>query len=132
MDPPRRKAYDQALFPDGIPAGKVGEPGHRATPEPAAERPTPPTIPVDAEFTGALLQRVREARGLELREISERTKVGMGYLAAIEEEDFARLPAPVYVRGFLAEYARMLGLDATRVLETYFERFRRAVGERPT
>jgi flagellar biosynthesis protein FlhG len=130
MDPARRKAYDQALFPDGIPSGRAAEalpPG----PGPHVDRPPMPELPADTDFTGALLQRVRESRGLELREISERTKVGMSYLAAIEEEAFGKLPAPVYVRGFLAEYAKMLGLDSARVLETYFERFRKSVGDRP-
>jgi len=61
--------------------------------------------------------------GIELREISERTKISTAYLGAIEGEEFERLPAPVYVRGFLVEYAKMLGLDVTRVLETYFQRF---------
>src|SRR5690606_31411324 len=98
---------------------------------PHIDRPPMPELADDVVFTGALLQRVREARGLELREISERTKVGMGYLAAIEEEAWSKLPAPVYVRGFLAEYARMLGVDAGRVLETYFERYRKALAGGP-
>ena len=40
----------------------------------------------------------------------------------------AKLPASVYVRGFLVEYARILGLDAERVKATYLERFRTARG----
>ena len=43
----------------------------------------------------------------------------MAYLQALEAEVFAKLPAQVYVRGFLAEYARALGLDAERVKQTY-------------
>jgi cytoskeletal protein RodZ len=82
-----------------------------------------PTIAPDAEFSGKLLREVREALGVELREISERTKISAGYLSAIEEERFDKLPAPVYVRGFLVEYCKLLGLDVARVLETYFQRF---------
>jgi flagellar biosynthesis protein FlhG len=124
MDGQRRKAYDQRLFPDGIPAtaGHGRGRGRRATSEPAARTP-PPVIPPDAEFSGHLLREVREGLGIELREISERTKIGMSYLAAIEDELFDKLPAPVYVRGFLVEYVKMLGLDVGRVLETYFQRF---------
>jgi flagellar biosynthesis protein FlhG len=124
MDAQRRKAYDQRLFPDVIPSasGPARGRGRRATSDPAARTP-PPAIPPDADFTGQLLRDVREALGIELREISERTKIGMAYLAAIEEELFDKLPAPVYVRGFLVEYVKMLGLDVGRVLETYFQRF---------
>jgi cytoskeletal protein RodZ len=38
------------------------------------------------------------------------------------------LPATVYVRGFLAEYARALGLDGERVKQTYLARYRAARG----
>ncbi|HKE17828.1 MAG TPA: helix-turn-helix domain-containing protein [Kofleriaceae bacterium] len=125
MDGQRRKAYDQRLFPDGVPsAGQVGRAGNRrraTSPDPA--RGPAPSIPPDADWSGRLLREVREALGIELREISERTKVGIGYLSAIEEEVFEKLPAPVYVRGFLVEYVKMLGVDLPRVLETYFQRF---------
>ena len=50
----------------------------------------------------------------------------MAYLQALEAERFAKLPAPVYVRGFLAEYARALGLDVERVKQTYLDRYRAA------
>ena len=63
---------------------------------------------------------------MELREIAERSKIGMAYLQAIEGELFHKLPAPVYVRGFLAEYARALGLDLDRVKQTYLARYRAA------
>ena len=58
----------------------------------------------------------------------ERSKIGMAYLHALEGELFAKLPAPVYVRGFLAEYARALALDGERVKQTYLARYRAARG----
>ena len=67
-------------------------------------------------------------RGRQLREIAEKSKIGMAYLQALEAEVFTKLPAPVYVRGFLAEYARALGLDAERVKQTYLDRYRAARG----
>lgn len=122
MDAQRRKAYDQRLFPDGVPATGAPRSRRRATSDPAARGPAP-TLPPDADFNGRLLREVREALGIELREISERTKIGIGYLSAIEDELFDKLPAPVYVRGFLVEYVKMLGLDVPRVLDTYFQRY---------
>ncbi len=144
MDPVRRKAYDQALFPGGIPHVvpmedsdpkppavdvKVDEGGDDASPEPEKSRPEPPELAPDTRFTGSLLREVRERMGVDLRDISERTKIGMGYLTAIEDENFKKLPAVVYVRGFLIQYARMLRIDEARVLDTYLERYRIARAE---
>ena len=61
-----------------------------------------------AETPGLFLQQMREARGLSLRNVAESTKIGTTYLESIEQHDFSRLPAPVYVRGFLKAFCRML------------------------
>ena len=91
---------------------------------PIAIRPPMPELSPHTEFSGPLLRQIREASGVELREIAARSKIGMAYLVALEGEVFTKLPAAVYVRGFLAQYARALGLDADRVQQTYLVRFR--------
>ena len=85
-----------------------------------------PDVGPRTAFSGPLLRQVRESLGIELREIAERTKIGMAYLQAIEDERFAKLPAAVYVRGFLQEYARLLGLDVERVKDSYLDRYKAA------
>ena len=52
--------------------------------------PTTPDAVIDgsAEVTGAFLRKVREIRGLELGDISQRTKISERYLRALEEEQF--------------------------------------------
>ena len=77
----------------------------------------------DTEYTGEILRRVRESRGIELRDITSRTKIGTTYLTAIEEEDFDALPALVYTKGFVAEMSKYLGLDHKQVVSTYTKRF---------
>lgn len=127
MDPLRRKEYDQQLFPDGVPVqSKAFAPTLPAAAPPPDERPPMPELGDDVEITGALLRQVREARGLDLREISEHTKIGMVYLDAIENDIYGKLPAAVYVRGFLTEYAKMLGLEVHRIVDPYLERYRAA------
>ncbi len=130
MDAAKRKAYDHMLFPDGIPSLNVpmvvGESAPVAVGEaPPPERPPMPDTDEGTQFTGPILQQMREAQGIDLRDIAERTKIGMTYLRAIEGEIFEKLPATVYVRGFLVEYAKIVGADPERVLETYLERYRR-------
>ena len=135
MDAAKRKDYDSELFPDGVPLPVVPPsetapiqraPAKNDDPAVLAVRPPMPDVSPRTEFSGPLLRQIREAVGVELREIAERSKIGMAYLQALEGEVFQKLPAPVYVRGFLAEYARALGLDAERVKQTYLARYRAA------
>jgi transcriptional regulator with XRE-family HTH domain len=68
---------------------------------------------------GSRLRDARQERGLDLDEVHERTKIRRSYLQALEEERWDQLPAPAYTRGFLRTYARMLGLDAERLVADY-------------
>ncbi len=133
MDAAKRKDYDMELFPDGIPTPQpdpnIGEIQPRPAPKledsTVAARPPMPELSADTEYSGALLRQIREARGIELREIAERSKVGMAYLQALEAETWNKLPAAVYVRGCHVEDAKVLGLDVERVKDTYLLRLRR-------
>ncbi|MBM4383643.1 MAG: helix-turn-helix domain-containing protein [Deltaproteobacteria bacterium] len=80
---------------------------------------------------GARLRRWRMARGIELERIASATKIGASYLKSLEEEDFAALPATVYVRGFVTAYVRAVGLDADRVVPIYMQRVLAARPEKP-
>src|SRR5919106_1569413 len=64
---------------------------------------------------GERLREARRARGLDLEEVAERTKIRSRYLRALEDEDWDLLPGATYVRGFLHAYAELLGLDAEAI-----------------
>ena len=83
----------------------------------------------DTEFSGSLLRRLRESADATLEDLAEITKVSKRYLTALEENDFDTLPAFVYVRGFVSEYARALGLDSKLVANSYMSLYRRYRGE---
>lgn len=68
---------------------------------------------------GERFRAAREARGLSLSDVSEQIRIRSVYLAAIEEENWSAIGAPVYVRGFLRTYARFLGLDTEEVVATF-------------
>jgi flagellar biosynthesis protein FlhG len=76
----------------------------------------------DADWSGARLRRARMVRGLEIEDVATATKINPAYLRFLEDERFDDLPAVVYVRGFVAAYARHLGLDAARVARSYAAR----------
>jgi hypothetical protein len=79
----------------------------------------PLALPEDGEINGALLQRLREARGMTLRQLGEVTKVSVHYLKAIEANQFGDLPSRVYLRGFLIQYARALKVSSDRLAKGY-------------
>ncbi len=145
VDPEKRHLYNQSLFPGGqmvettvveeLPvslASAATEPVVKpeAAPPVVANLPDMPLLDADTEFSGPLLQQVREAMGLDLAEIADRTKITMTYLHAIEEEDYAAAPAPVYLRGFIKTVARELKLDAVQVAATYMERYDAVMGDK--
>ncbi|MBX3272616.1 MAG: helix-turn-helix domain-containing protein [Sandaracinaceae bacterium] len=126
LDPARRRPYELSVFPVEDDA-RDEAPAFRARP---TDLPPPPAITPETDFSGPLIRQVREALGIDLRAVSVKTKVGLNYLEAIEKDEFAALPAPVYVRGFVAEFAKFLRLDAAHVSRTYVKRYRRFLEER--
>ncbi len=57
------------------------------------------------------LRHARERLGLSLRDIADRTKIRTTILGAIENNEVAHLPPPIFTRGFVKAYAREVGLD---------------------
>ncbi|HXU70262.1 MAG TPA: P-loop NTPase [Polyangia bacterium] len=136
LDAERRKLYDVKLFPEGIPTRSATsattsglipaiEPAapSKADNTPARVHAPEPIVDANTEITGELLKTLREARGIELALISQRTKVSVHHLRSIEEEHWSAMPAQVYLRGFLVEYARFLRLDVQHVTRSYLARY---------
>src|SRR6185503_3055279 len=68
---------------------------------------------------GEELRREREIRGISLKEISDATKISKRFLEALERNDHTTLPAPVFTRGFVREYARYVGLNSEEMVNRY-------------
>ncbi|MEW5851598.1 MAG: helix-turn-helix domain-containing protein [Myxococcota bacterium] len=99
-------------------------------PVPSATSDAPLELPADGEINGSVLQRLREARNMDLRTMAGITKVGINYLRAIEANDFGELPARVYLRGFLIQYARALRVNPERLAGGYLafaDRYRKEI-----
>src|SRR5258708_6587390 len=60
---------------------------------------------------GETLRRERLRRNLDLDAVSRELKISHKFLEAIEDERFDELPGGVFVKSFVRQYARMLGLD---------------------
>lgn len=56
---------------------------------------------------------------MSLSDVAEHLHIRSTYLQAIEEEDWAVIGAPVYIRGFIRTYARFLGVDPEHAIEAF-------------
>lgn len=68
---------------------------------------------------GERFREAREARGISITEASTATRILPRYLQAIEAGDVAGLPGDVYARGFVRNYAQLLGLPAEEMVALY-------------
>jgi cytoskeleton protein RodZ len=68
---------------------------------------------------GEELRAARESRHLSLSDVSDQIHIRSLYLQAIEDENWASIAAPVYVRGFVRTYARFLGLNPEEAVAQY-------------
>lgn len=65
------------------------------------------------------MKEAREKLDIPLETVEQETKIRKKYIIALEEESFDVIPGKVYVRGFLRNYARFLGLDGEYLVEQY-------------
>lgn len=65
---------------------------------------------------GEQLRVAREARKLSIQEVAEATNLRTDHVTALEEGNYKPFPAPVYVRGSIRTYAKLLKLDVSEVM----------------
>ncbi len=68
------------------------------------------SVDEEAMLPGERLRRAREEQGLSQDEVSKHLRLSLSYLRALEEDDYDRLPEPPFIKGYLRNYARFLGL----------------------
>ena len=73
----------------------------------------------EAASPGGLLRRRREKRALSVAEVAKRLHLDAGIIEALEKDDYARIASPVYARGYLASYARLVEADSERIIALF-------------
>ncbi len=68
---------------------------------------------------GSFLREQREQHGVSIENVAETTKISLPILRAIEDDNFERMPAEAFCRGFYSIYAKYLKLDAEEILSRY-------------
>lgn len=88
------------------------------TPQDDFDPPTP-SATGDTGSLGAWFAQIRSETGAEQRDVARHLGLNPLLIAAIEGDDFARLGPPVFARGYLSRYARLLHMPEDAVLERY-------------
>ncbi|MEO7464758.1 MAG: RodZ domain-containing protein [Nitrosospira sp.] len=70
-----------------------------------------------AQSAGALLRAARLDRGMSIEEASRQLRLSVRQITALEEDDYDKLSSTTFLRGFVRNYAKLLQLDATSLLQ---------------
>ncbi len=68
---------------------------------------------------GLRLKEARESLGLTIQDIRDQTRIESGYLIALENGDFDKLPSPYFVRTCIRAYAKCVGIEPHHLLKKY-------------
>jgi len=83
---------------------------------PKAEAEPTRTAPAPGQLPGHRLREARERQGLKTEDVAERLHLQQAQVEALENDDYARFSAPIFISGYLRNYARLLGLDPDAVV----------------
>jgi cytoskeleton protein RodZ len=82
-------------------------------PNPEVHEPSPGT------GLGGRLVEAREAQGLTLAVVANKLRLSVAILQALESNRYEDLPEPIFVRGYLRAYARLLEMDQKVLVAEY-------------
>lgn len=71
------------------------------------------------ENLGLYLKNLREEKKIPIAQVAQALKTKLETIQALEANDFQKIPAPTYVKGYLRSYANYLGIDSEQILAEY-------------
>lgn len=77
---------------------------------------------------GEKLREARERAGLGIRQVAESLRLLPDQITALEEDNFERFGNPIFCRGHLRAYGRLLGIDADELVQLYQQRGDTVIG----
>jgi DnaJ-class molecular chaperone len=138
-----RSIYDQRLLSgrsslNDLSYASIKEASKQVLPESKAEKITisykkdeafEKEIDSQTDWNGSFLKKVREYKQLSVQKMSEITKINPFYVTSIENMEPGNLPAVVFVRGYVVQIAKALGLDEKKVADSYMKSFKNGLGK---
>ena len=84
------------------------------------ETESTPQIPVpEVSLPGLRLRESREAARMSREEVAHHLHLDAQIIKALEEDNYEKLPSPIYICGYLRSYARLLKLPETEIVAAY-------------
>jgi len=123
------REFDKLSYESLVQESRVMRPAdflkaHRSKPDYVIDQAMEDEIRNATVFDGAFLRKVREYKKVTLEQLSTVTKVTPYYINALENMQPENLPAPVFVRGYIIQISRYLGLNEKKVVESYMKIYR--------
>jgi len=94
----------------------IAPPVIEKTPEPATSLPQ---LDVGILTTGQHLRQLREQKHLTIQNVADKLYLDNSVIQALENDNYETLPPPIFVRGYLRGYAKILEVPATALIEKY-------------
>ncbi len=69
------------------------------------------------QSTGQLLRAARLDRGMSIEDVARQLRLSVRQVTALEEDDYDKLSSTTFLRGFVRNYAKLLQVDATPLLQ---------------
>lgn len=71
------------------------------------------------DSVGKILYEARAAKGITLLDAEKATSIRASYLDALEQDDYARMPEEVFIKGIIRNYGNYLGLNGPELVDMY-------------
>ena len=68
---------------------------------------------------GQYLKNLREEKKIPAALVAQELKTRLDFIQAIENNEYQKLPAPIFVKGFLRSYAKYLGIDGDHIISEF-------------
>lgn len=75
------------------------------------------------ERPGAQLAAIRTAKGYTVEYVASKLHLRMRIIQLLEADDYKNMPSPVFVKGYLRAYAKLVDLNADPLLEVFNRNF---------
>jgi cytoskeleton protein RodZ len=77
------------------------------------------SVSTETASIGQRLSREREARKLTIEKVADALHLDVRTVRALERDDHAALPSPIFVKGYLRGYAALVGLPGEELVSEY-------------
>lgn len=68
---------------------------------------------------GTILRTLRDKKNLSIQEVASQLRLDPRIIEALEKDDYSSFPADTYIRGYLRNYAKLLGIEGDEIISVY-------------